>query len=65
MDAIPKMLDCLDALSVRFLVRWVRLSNPRIESDRRKRWASVPVRLGLSLVRASQYMRLSFVVLGH
>jgi deazaflavin-dependent oxidoreductase (nitroreductase family) len=39
--------------------RRVRLSDPRIETDRSKGWAPLPVRLGLSLVRAPQYMRLS------
>ncbi len=36
-----------------------RLSDPRIETDPSKRWAPLPVRLVLSLVRAPQYMRLS------
>ena len=39
--------------------RRVRLSDPRIETDRSKGWAPLPVRLALSLVRAPQYMRLS------
>ena len=39
---------------------WVYLSDPRIETDRGKRWAPLPVRLVLGLVGASQYMRLSF-----
>jgi deazaflavin-dependent oxidoreductase (nitroreductase family) len=40
--------------------RRMRLCDPRIETDRSKGWAPLPVRLGLSLVRAPQYMRLSF-----
>jgi deazaflavin-dependent oxidoreductase (nitroreductase family) len=39
--------------------RRVRLSDPRIETDRSKGWAPLPVRNALSLVRAPQYMRLS------
>lgn len=39
--------------------RRMRLCDPRIETDRSKGWAPLPVRLGLSLVRAPQYMRLS------
>lgn len=39
--------------------RRVRLYDPRIETDRSKGWAPLPVRLGLSFVRAPQYMRLS------
>jgi hypothetical protein len=42
--------------------RRVRLFDPRIETDRSKGWAPLPVRLGLSLVRAPWYMRLSLVV---
>ena len=39
--------------------RRVRPCDPRIETDPSKRWAPLPVRLALSLVRAPQYMRLS------
>ncbi len=39
--------------------RRVRLHDPRIETDPSKSWAPLPVRLALSLFRASQYMRLS------
>jgi deazaflavin-dependent oxidoreductase (nitroreductase family) len=40
--------------------RWVRLSDPRIETDPSTRWAPLPVRFALRLVGAPQYMRLSF-----
>jgi deazaflavin-dependent oxidoreductase (nitroreductase family) len=39
--------------------RWMHLSDPRIEIDPSKGRAPLPVRLALSLFRASQYMRLS------
>ena len=39
--------------------RRVCLTNPRIETDKRKSWAPLPVRLILSLIDAPQYMRLS------
>lgn len=39
--------------------RRVRLSDPRIETDRSKAWAPLPVRLILALVRVPQIMRLS------
>jgi deazaflavin-dependent oxidoreductase (nitroreductase family) len=39
--------------------RWVHLSDPRIETDPSKGKAPLPVRLALSLFRASQHMRLS------
>ena len=39
--------------------RWMHLSDPHIETDQSKRWAPLPIRLLLSLVRAPQYMRLS------
>ncbi len=39
--------------------RRVRLISPRIETDKSKSWAPLPVRLILSLIDASQYMRFS------
>ena len=39
--------------------RRVHLTNPRIETDKRKSWAPLPVRLILDLIDAPQYMRLS------
>lgn len=39
--------------------RRVHLTNPRIETDRSKSWAPLPVRFILSLIDAPQYMRLS------
>jgi deazaflavin-dependent oxidoreductase (nitroreductase family) len=39
--------------------RLVRLSDPRIETDRSKGWAPLPVRLGLNLMNVPHYMRLS------
>lgn len=39
--------------------RRVRLSDPQIVTDPRKAWAPLPVKLGLSLARAPQYLRLS------
>ena len=39
--------------------RRVRLTNPRIEADKSKSWAPLPVRLILGLIDAPQYMRLS------
>ena len=39
--------------------RWVRLSNPRVETDESKGWAPLPVRLILGLIDAPQYLRLS------
>jgi deazaflavin-dependent oxidoreductase (nitroreductase family) len=39
--------------------RWVRLSDPRIETDQDKGWAPLPVKLILGLVHAPQYLRLS------
>jgi deazaflavin-dependent oxidoreductase (nitroreductase family) len=39
--------------------RRVRLTNPRIETDKTKSWAPLPVRLILGLIDAPQYMRLS------
>jgi len=39
--------------------RWMHLSDLRIEIDPSKGRAPLPVRLALSLFRASQYMRLS------
>jgi deazaflavin-dependent oxidoreductase (nitroreductase family) len=39
--------------------RRVRLTNPRIETDKSKNWAPLPVRLMLGLIDAPQYMRLS------
>ena len=38
--------------------RRVRLISPHIETDKSKSWAPLPVRLILSLIDASQYMRL-------
>ena len=37
----------------------VRLISPRIETDKSKSWAPLPVRLILGLIDAPQYMRLS------
>ena len=39
--------------------RRVRLINPRINTDQRKVWAPLPVKLILDLIDAPQYMRLS------
>lgn len=39
--------------------RRVRLSDPRIDTDRNKSWAPLPVRVILDLIRAPQYLRLS------
>ena len=39
--------------------RRVRLISPRIETDKSKSWAPLPVRLILGLINAPQYMRLS------
>ena len=39
--------------------RCVRLISPRIETDKSKSWAPLPVRFVLSLIDAPQYMRLS------
>ena len=39
--------------------RRVRLTNPRIEIDKSKSWAPLPVRLILDLIDAPQYIRLS------
>ena len=39
--------------------RRVRLTNPRIETDKSKSWAPLPVRLILNRIDAPQYMRLS------
>ncbi len=39
--------------------RWMHLSDPRIETDLSNGKVPLPVRLALSLFRASQYMRLS------
>ncbi len=39
--------------------RWVHLSDPRIETDRGKGWAPLPVKLVLDLINAPQYLRLS------
>ncbi len=39
--------------------RRVRLFHPRITTDPRKGWASLPVKLMLDLIDASQYMQLS------
>ena len=39
--------------------RWVHLSDPRIETDRSKGWAPLPVKLVLDLINAPQYLRLS------
>lgn len=38
---------------------WVRLYNPRVETDRSKGWAPLPVKFILDLVNVPQYMRLS------
>ena len=37
----------------------MRLISPRIETDKSKSWAPLPVRLILGLIDAPQYMRLS------
>jgi deazaflavin-dependent oxidoreductase (nitroreductase family) len=37
----------------------VRLFDPRIETDPSNRWAPLPVRLALRLIRVPQHMRLS------
>ena len=39
--------------------RRMRLTAPRLGSDRDAAWAPPPVRLGLTLVRAPEYLRLS------
>lgn len=39
--------------------RWVRLFDPRIESDRSKGWAPLPVKLILDLIDAPEYIQLS------
>lgn len=39
--------------------RRVHLSDPRLETDRTKSWAPLPVKLILNLIDASQYMQLS------
>lgn len=39
--------------------RWVRLSDPRIETDQGKGWAPLPVKLILGLIHAPQYLRFS------
>jgi deazaflavin-dependent oxidoreductase (nitroreductase family) len=39
--------------------RRVRLFDPRIETDPSNRWAPLPVRLVLRLIRVPQHMRLS------
>ena len=39
--------------------RRVHLTNPRIETDKSKSWAPLPVRFILDLIDAPQYMRLS------
>jgi deazaflavin-dependent oxidoreductase (nitroreductase family) len=41
--------------------RRVRLTNPRIETDKTKSWAPLPVRFILDRIDAPQYMRLSAV----
>ena len=37
----------------------MHLTNPRIETDKSKSWAPLPVRFILDLIDAPQYMRLS------
>ncbi len=39
--------------------RHIRLAAPRIVTDPSRRWAPVPVRLVLGMIRATQYMRLT------
>lgn len=42
--------------------RWVRLSDPRIETDQSKSWTPLPVRFVLNRIDAPEYMRLKRVV---